>query len=110
MAGSHLVLSHRGVEAKVRVFTGRLCRPARTEFIAPLPLSRGDELLISREGVFATAARAFGRQDIESGDRAFDRSFFLRADEPFAMRYLTLDLQGPPDLRRTSRVHRIRRI
>ncbi len=95
MAGSHLVLSHRGVEAKVRVFTRRLfVGPAHTEFIAPLPLSRRDELFIDREGVFAAAARAFGRQDIESGGRAFDQSFFLRGDEPFAMRYLTLDLQS----------------
>lgn len=55
------------------------------ELIATPPMHIGD-LMLSREGFFASIGKAFGGQDIVTGDPKFDQTFVVRSGNEHAAR------------------------
>lgn len=51
------------------------------------------QVSISREGLFSGLAKTLGRQDIQTGNPDFDKTFIVGGDEAMAKKLLDLDVQ-----------------
>ncbi len=53
-----------------------------TSMVVYLPMQNRAHLRISREGFFTKITKAFGAQDIQIGDPAFDQAYIIKSDTP----------------------------
>lgn len=51
------------------------------------------QVSISREGLFSGLAKTLGRQDIQTGNPEFDKTFIVQGDETMAKKLLDVDVQ-----------------
>ncbi len=66
-----------------------------TSMVVYLPFQNVSHLRISREGFFTKITKAFGAQDIQIGDPAFDQAYIIKSDTPqFVPQILTPQLRG----------------
>lgn len=66
-----------------------------TSLVAYLPIPNRCHVRVTREGFLSRITKAFGAQDVQVGDPAFDQAYIVKSDTPqYVQKLLTAQIRG----------------